>query len=105
MCAAAAWRLTRTPLTSVGVNPVDVNPSVLQRILRYDVPASLVVFLVALPLSLGIAMASDAPPLAGLIAAIVGGVEMAVSAPTVGELGRGTRGLAPEKLEQGRDRS
>ncbi|MCB1292896.1 MAG: SulP family inorganic anion transporter, partial [Mycobacterium sp.] len=42
--------------------------------LRYDLPASLVVFLVALPLSLGIAMASDAPPLAGLIAAVVGGV-------------------------------
>ena len=43
-------------------------------ILRYDVPASLVVFLVALPLSLGIAVASGAPALAGLIAAIVGGV-------------------------------
>lgn len=43
-------------------------------ILRYDVPASLVVFLVALPLSLGIAVASNAPALAGLIAAIVGGV-------------------------------
>jgi carbonic anhydrase len=42
--------------------------------LRYDVPASLVVFLVALPLSLGIAIASDAPALAGLIAAIVGGL-------------------------------
>ncbi|MCV7231287.1 SulP family inorganic anion transporter, partial [Mycobacterium branderi] len=41
-------------------------------ILRYDLPASLVVFLVALPLSLGIAIASDAPVLAGLIAAIVG---------------------------------
>jgi len=46
----------------------------LSAILRYDLPASLVVFLVALPLSLGIAVASDAPPLAGLIAAIVGGV-------------------------------
>ena len=43
-------------------------------ILRYDLPASLVVFLVALPLSLGIAVASGAPPLAGLIAAIVGGL-------------------------------
>ncbi len=32
------------------------------------------VFLVALPLSLGIAIASDAPALAGLIAAIVGGI-------------------------------
>ena len=30
-------------------------------VLRYDLPASLVVFLVALPLSLGIAIASDAP--------------------------------------------
>lgn len=43
-------------------------------VLRYDLPASLVVFLVALPLSLGIAIASDAPALAGLIAAIVGGI-------------------------------
>lgn len=43
-------------------------------VLRYDVPASLVVFLVALPLSLGIAIASGAPALAGLIAAIVGGI-------------------------------
>ncbi|MFF1385612.1 SulP family inorganic anion transporter [Arthrobacter sp. NPDC058288] len=42
--------------------------------LRADVPASLVVFLVALPLSLGIAAASGAPVMAGLIAAAVGGV-------------------------------
>lgn len=69
MCRVVTWRLTGTHLASVGV-----NPSALQRILRFDVPASLVVFLVALPLSLGIAVASDAPPLAGLIAAIVGGV-------------------------------
>jgi carbonic anhydrase len=47
---------------------------VLAPLLRYDLPASLVVFLVALPLSLGIAVASGAPALAGLIAAIVGGV-------------------------------
>lgn len=43
-------------------------------LLRYDLPASLVVFLVALPLSLGIAIASGAPALAGLIAAVVGGI-------------------------------
>ncbi|HEY5822130.1 MAG TPA: bifunctional SulP family inorganic anion transporter/carbonic anhydrase [Propionibacteriaceae bacterium] len=41
---------------------------------RFDVPASLVVFLVAVPLSLGIAVASDAPVAAGLIAAVVGGI-------------------------------
>ncbi|MFJ4029738.1 SulP family inorganic anion transporter [Paenarthrobacter sp. NPDC089989] len=39
-----------------------------------DFPASLVVFLVALPLSLGIAAASGAPIMAGLIAAAVGGI-------------------------------
>ena len=42
--------------------------------LRYDLPASLVVFLVAVPLSLGIAVASEAPLTAGLIAAAVGGL-------------------------------
>ncbi|NUR86479.1 MAG: bifunctional SulP family inorganic anion transporter/carbonic anhydrase, partial [Nonomuraea sp.] len=42
--------------------------------LRHDLPASLVVFLVAVPFSLGIAMASGAPLAAGLIAAIVGGL-------------------------------
>jgi len=43
-------------------------------IARHDVLASLVVFLVAVPLSLGIALASGAPIAAGLIAAIAGGV-------------------------------
>src|SRR5690349_3942295 len=42
--------------------------------LRHDIPSSLVVFLVALPLSLGIAIASGAPLVAGLIAAVVGGI-------------------------------
>ncbi|GGO26291.1 carbonic anhydrase [Microbispora rosea subsp. aerata] len=42
--------------------------------LQHDVPASLVVFLVAVPLSLGIAVACGAPVAAGLIAAVVGGV-------------------------------
>lgn len=46
----------------------------LRSVLKHDLPSSLVVFLVALPLSLGIAIASDAPVLAGLIAAVVGGV-------------------------------
>ncbi|MEV0246382.1 bifunctional SulP family inorganic anion transporter/carbonic anhydrase [Nocardia sp. NPDC050712] len=46
----------------------------LRSVFRHDLPASLVVFLVALPLSLGIAVASGAPVAAGLIAAVVGGV-------------------------------
>ncbi|BCP12386.1 transporter [Mycobacterium paraintracellulare] len=46
----------------------------LRGIIRHDLPSSLVVFLVALPLSLGIAIASGAPVLAGLIAAVVGGI-------------------------------
>jgi carbonic anhydrase len=41
---------------------------------RYDLPASFVVFLIAIPLSLGIAAASGAPLMAGIIAAVVGGV-------------------------------
>lgn len=59
---------------------------------RHDVPASVVVFLVALPLSLGVAVASGAPVAAGLIAAVVGGVvarllggsAVQVSGPTAG---------------------
>lgn len=47
--------------------------------LRHDLPASIVVFLVAIPLSLGIALASDAPITAGLIAAAVGGVVAAAT--------------------------
>ncbi len=39
-----------------------------------DLIAGLVVFLVALPLCLGVAVASNAPPIAGLIAGIVGGI-------------------------------
>ncbi|MCB0584519.1 MAG: SulP family inorganic anion transporter [Phaeodactylibacter sp.] len=42
--------------------------------LKYDLPASIVVFLVALPLCLGIALASGAPLFSGIIAGIVGGI-------------------------------
>src|SRR5438445_5421144 len=42
--------------------------------LKHDVPASLVVFLVALPLCMAIAVASGMPASAGLITGIVGGL-------------------------------
>ncbi|BDD12841.1 membrane protein (plasmid) [Fulvitalea axinellae] len=42
--------------------------------LRYDAPSSIVVFLVAMPLCLGIALASGAPLFSGIIAGIVGGI-------------------------------
>jgi MFS superfamily sulfate permease-like transporter len=51
--------------------------------IRYDLPASIVVFCVAMPLCLGIALASGAPLFAGVIAGIVGGmiVGMASGSP------------------------
>jgi MFS superfamily sulfate permease-like transporter len=60
--------------------------------LKHDLPAGLTVFLVALPLCLGIALASNAPLSAGLIAGIVGGLvvsvftgsELSVSGPAAG---------------------
>lgn len=60
--------------------------------LKNDFPAGLVVFLVALPLCLGIALASGAPLFSGIIAGIVGGLvvatasgsQLSVSGPAAG---------------------
>lgn len=46
---------------------------------RADLPAGLVVFLVAVPLCLGIAQASSAPLLSGLIAGVIGGIVVALA--------------------------
>lgn len=59
---------------------------------RTDLPSSIVVALVALPLCLGVAVASGAPPLSGLIAGIIGGIvvgalsrsALSVSGPAAG---------------------
>ena len=60
--------------------------------LKYDVPAGIVVFLVALPLCLGIALASGAPLFSGVISGIIGGIvvglisgsQTSVSGPAAG---------------------
>lgn len=60
--------------------------------LKSDLPSGLVVFLVALPLCLGIALASGAPLFSGLISGIVGGIvigslsnsQLSVSGPAAG---------------------
>ncbi|HEX6224200.1 MAG TPA: SulP family inorganic anion transporter [Chryseolinea sp.] len=60
--------------------------------IKYDLPASIIVFFVALPLCLGIALASGAPLFAGVIAGIVGGIvvgsasgsKLGVSGPAAG---------------------
>lgn len=60
--------------------------------IKENFPSGLVVFLVALPLCLGIALASGAPPLSGIIAGIVGGLvvgsisnsNISVSGPAAG---------------------
>ena len=51
-----------------------MNQSSLFKNFRNDFPASIVVFFVALPLCLGVALASGAPLFAGIIAGIVGGI-------------------------------
>jgi MFS superfamily sulfate permease-like transporter len=60
--------------------------------LRHDLPAGLSVFLVALPLCMGIALASGAPLYGGLLSGIIGGLvvslisgsQLAVSGPAAG---------------------
>lgn len=60
---------------------------------RQDVPASLVVFLVAVPLSLGIALASGAPVAAGLVAAAVGGIVAGLLGGSVAQVSGPAAGL------------
>jgi MFS superfamily sulfate permease-like transporter len=60
--------------------------------LKKDIPASIVVFLVALPLCLGIALASGAPLFSGILSGIIGGIvvasfsgsQLSVSGPAAG---------------------
>ncbi len=69
-----------------------MNKYFLSKNLKKDLPAGIVVFLVALPLCLGIAMASGAPLFAGILTGIIGGIvvssisgsQLSVSGPAAG---------------------
>lgn len=79
-------------MTKLSAVPATPAASGLFSSLNRDVPAGVVVFLVALPLCLGIAQASGAPLLSGLIAGVVGGIvitavsrsALSVSGPAAG---------------------
>lgn len=68
-----------------------INTDIFKEI-KSDLPASIVVFFVALPLCLGIALASGAPLFAGVIAGVIGGIvvgmasgsRLGVSGPAAG---------------------
>jgi len=76
--------------------------------IKSDFPASIVVWLVALPLCLGIAKGSDADPFAGIIAGIIGGIivtifsgsKFGVSGPAAGLITIVVAGIADLGYEQ-----
>ena len=69
---------TGTPIVAPAGAPEPTPKASLFSTIGQDAPAGLVVFLVALPLCLGISLASGAPLLAGVISGIVGGVLVSV---------------------------
>lgn len=76
MSACAPTRTTNSTRTESVHQPHSPPPAPHRRfrVAGADVSASIAVFLIALPLSLGIALATGAPLQAGLVAAAVGGL-------------------------------
>lgn len=83
-------------LVAVGFHTLSktkqMNNFISFKFIKHDFPSGLVVFLVALPLCLGIALASGAPLFSGIIAGIIGGLvvgflsnsQVSVSGPAAG---------------------
>lgn len=74
------------------VGNLNLKKYFLPKNLKKDLPSSIVVFLVALPLCLGIALASGAPLFAGVLTGIIGGIvvgtfsgsQLSVAGPAAG---------------------
>jgi MFS superfamily sulfate permease-like transporter len=89
---SAALRYMTVLLPSVGKGNANTPKAGIFDNLQADLPAGLVVFLVALPLCLGVALASGAPLFSGIIAGFVGGIvvtlfsgsQLSVSGPAAG---------------------
>src|SRR5829696_4383499 len=66
----------RRPVSQAEISKPEMNPidGFSTKTIGRDLLASVVVFLVALPLCMGVAIASGVPPAAGLITGIVGGI-------------------------------
>jgi len=71
--------LLKIILLSLSTNLKNIIMTHLFKDIKHDLPASIVVFFVALPLCLGIALASGAPLFAGIIAGIVGGIVVGIA--------------------------
>jgi MFS superfamily sulfate permease-like transporter len=88
---AVVQRLT-LPSTTTVREPASIEKPSLAASWRADLPAAVVVFLVAVPLCLGIALASGAPLFSGIISGVVGGLvvgtlsgsQLMVSGPAAG---------------------
>ncbi len=85
------WYNYGVKLAATTSGPITLEPTSVN-LLKRDGPAGTVVFLVALPLCLGVALASGAPLFAGIIAGAVGGIvvsvlsgsQLSVSGPAAG---------------------
>ena len=84
----------KTQATEIKMNSSpEINNNLFAN-LKYDLPAGIAVFLIAIPLSLGIALASGAPLFSGLIAGIISGMVVApLSGSSLGISGA-TAGIA-----------